>query len=143
MKQSKFVLALLFAKVEAHHEFQHEDIKRFVGCFMDDSKRDFKALSWDTSPKKCVEMAEAKGLKYFSLQWGKECFGGNDYPDREKRPDKECSKKCKHDSKVTCGNGWRNSVYELFPDDAVEKCSGHQCNEYRGNQNVTNSGRTC
>lgn len=88
-----------------------------MGCYKDatDGKnRDLKnVISMDITPAKCFKLAAKQGYKYAGLQYGKECFAGNEYGSYGKVDDSECNMPCDRDASVKCGAGWINSVYEV------------------------------
>jgi len=45
------------------------------------------------------------------MQYGKECFGGNEVGKYGSRPDKECNMECNKEPGMQCGGSWRNSVW--------------------------------
>jgi hypothetical protein len=86
-----------------------------AGCYKDAGKRDLpKLFRGVDEPRKCFEQAAKGGFKYAGLQYGGECWAGNDVGMYGKRPDGECQMPCRKDPARKCGAGWRNSVY-LMP----------------------------
>lgn len=58
-------------------------------------------------------MAVKGGFKYAGLQYGSECWAGNDVGMYGKRPDSECQMACRKDPARKCGAGWRQNVYRM------------------------------
>merc|ERR1712151_1396348 len=90
-------------------------VRRFayLGCFKDKSSRDIKSQQsgGNGSRAKCGATCAKKGMKYFGLQYGKECFCGNSYGKYKKASN--CNMKCGN-GKETCGGTWANSVYQVM-----------------------------
>ena len=92
----------------------------YMGCFID--KRD-RALPKDfisdrrMNIEMCLRHCESKGHTYAGVQYGQECWCGNenDNPKRYggKRPEKECGKPCKGNRGEKCGGDWRQNVWKL------------------------------
>jgi hypothetical protein len=62
----------------------------------------------DITPGKCAE--HCADFDYFGLEFGRECFCGNDYAGVE-QPADECFKRCSGDASQLCGGPDRLSVY--------------------------------
>ena len=84
---------------------------RYIGCYVDDPYRDLNQgpgeASWKFVASRCNDICS--GYRYFSLQYGGQCFCGNSYATAsqyQKRPDKECG------GANGTGGEWRNSVYK-------------------------------
>jgi hypothetical protein len=106
---ASFVLAVtlieLIGSVSAYEGYK--------GCFIDKGDRDLPVqISMDLSPKACFEKAMEREYKYAGLQYGKQCWAGNEYGTYGKAADKDCNMACKDDEKITCGGGWRQSIYD-------------------------------
>ena len=57
-----------------------------------------------------------KGFKYFGLQFGRECFCGNDYGNNGgKMPENSCDQPCSGDPSTICGAANQNSIYAQPP----------------------------
>ena len=91
----------------------NETDPRYIGCYADDGFRDLdKIPRLDHGSQRFTISScnnECKGYRYFSLQFGGQCFCGDEYataPKYQKRPDEECG--------GVSGDGgfWRNSIYE-------------------------------
>lgn len=83
------------------------------GCYKDAGKRDLENDLRTDVPRKCFELAISAGYKYAGLQYGGQCWAGNEVGMYGKRPDGECQMPCRKDPKRKCGAGWRNSVYVM------------------------------
>lgn len=60
-------------------------------------------------------MAKKLGFKYIGHQYGGECWMGNEFGKYGQKPEKDCKMKCKLETDLICGGGWRNSIFELVP----------------------------
>jgi len=94
----------------------------YMGCYCDnycnpgnvDGKegRDLPTRLPDyLNPNDCLTEATKQGFRYAGLQFGIECWAGQDSPQRLKREESECSLKCPGDLSMFCGGADRNSVY--------------------------------
>ena len=83
----------------------------YLGCFTDKSNRDMKLLNGNASPDQCFKEARNRGYEFVSMQYGKECFGGNEVGKYGDRPDKECNMDCSKEPGMKCGGNWRNSEW--------------------------------
>jgi len=89
------------------------ELKCYIGCYRDDRERDMEKRVHDNSTvDQCrVECARQK-YKYFSVQYGKQCFCGNNYATKDiykKLEDSACKRK---GYPVGHGGAWANSVYK-------------------------------
>jgi len=91
----------------------------YLGCWQDNGNRDFKK-DWGNGYgiESCRKKAAQSKLKFFALQNGQQCFGGNTYGKYDpKGADSECAAKDyrkKEDSKermLFYGGAWTNAVY--------------------------------
>ena len=91
----------------------NETNPRYIGCYADDRYRDLDKVPWLDNSLQRFNISscnnECQGYRYFSLQYGGQCFCGDAYataPKYQKRPDEECG--------GVNGDGgfWRNSIYE-------------------------------
>ncbi|BEJ17109.1 hypothetical protein CspHIS471_0605100 [Cutaneotrichosporon sp. HIS471] len=72
-----------------------------------------KAYSNDhNSPRKCTKACEKAGYKFAGVQFGKECWCGNEVGG-QLTDDKECFIQCPKAAKETCGGPCRNFIYGL------------------------------
>lgn len=86
-----------------------------LGCWTDSSTRQLPTrLSGASNAvmKDCAWLAYNQGKTYFGLQYGGECWGGNDDP-RKLGPSNQCTMKCQGDATQTCGGPWANTVYKI------------------------------
>ena len=63
---------------------------------------------------RCIERCsqEDEGYAYAGVQYGRECFCGNDPPPADTIVDEsECDWKCSGDHDLMCGALWRMNVY--------------------------------
>merc|ERR1712084_122416 len=84
-----------------------------VGCYKDKRSRDLKKHMRGTkhTMESCGKTCAGKKYKYFSLQYGGECFCGNSYGKYKKASN--CNMKCKKDKSQACGGKWANSVFRV------------------------------
>ena len=70
--------------------------------------------------RRCKEADE--GYAFAGVQWGRECFCGNEAPPTETIVDQdECNWPCSGDQDLVCGALWRMNVYETgasFPENS-------------------------
>jgi len=83
------------------------------GCYKDAGKRDLPTRLRTDEPRTCFELAVKGGYKYAGLQYGGECWAGNDVGMYGKRPDGECQMPCRKERGRKCGGGWRQNVYKM------------------------------
>uniref|UniRef100_A0AAG5D7T0 protein xylosyltransferase n=1 Tax=Anopheles atroparvus TaxID=41427 RepID=A0AAG5D7T0_ANOAO len=91
---------------------------RALGCFRDE--KDFRLLSGYfttfktvNSPEKCIRLCLQSGYPFAGVQYGYECFCGDDEPKVSvKLPDSSCNIKCPGDAKQACGGFFTMNVYE-------------------------------
>merc|ERR1711998_201994 len=88
-------------------------VEEYQGCFMDKGNRDLPKNIRESNPKKCFQKAREQGFQYAGLQNGGECWAGNAFGKHGRRDEKECSRTCRKDKSMKCGNGWRNSVWKV------------------------------
>jgi len=78
-----------------------------IGCYKDaedNVHRDFKVkIADDAEPMTCFAMAAKQGFKYAGMQYGRECYGGNEYGAYGKADASECNMPCNRDSSFNCG----------------------------------------
>lgn len=51
------------------------------------------------------------GFKFMGLQKGSQCFCGNKFGKKPKKPEVECGMKCQGNDEQICGGNLRNSIY--------------------------------
>jgi len=89
---------------------------RYIGCFRDDGSRDFKTVGGSREDVTSCSAACA-GFKYFSLQYGLECYCGDDYSTPADRYPQINDAECKRGGGGPgycggpCGGPWANAVY--------------------------------
>jgi len=88
---------------------------KYLGCFIDDETRDLKKfIGYNMKITDCFARANEAKYKYVGLQYGGECWGSADgYGTLGRAKEEDCSMVCKTDSHYTCGNSWRNSIYNV------------------------------
>jgi hypothetical protein len=89
---------------------------KYIGCYVDNEIRDLPVMqeSEEMTPELCADICRV--YKYFGLQYSKQCFCGDTYGKYGAAPSEtECSASCIGASDATCGGNWRNSVYQLLP----------------------------
>jgi len=93
---------------------EKDDDDCYIGCFVDDPKRDFeKRLGRGYDVPKCRAGCEKLNFKYFGVQDRDECFCGNAFntePQYKRWPDGQCHQGSRSQSQ---GAGWRNSIYAV------------------------------
>lgn len=86
------------------------------GCYADSSSdRRLPTMLANTVPSvaACADLAGAAGLKYFGLQGGGQCWGGDDF-DRATAlgaSSGSCNVLCSSGGPLPCGNAGVNSIY--------------------------------
>ena len=82
------------------------------GCYEDNQSRILSTYIGDfPNNKKSVCMAACSDYKFAGVQYGTQCFCGNDQPDPSLlRPD-QCTMTCPGNSNENCGGFWRMNVY--------------------------------
>lgn len=88
-----------------------EEDSCYIGCYRDDSQRDMELQLPARSIKECRAECTKRGFKYFSKQYGHECFCGNAYATKEqyKRIDEKACTKAGWGPRN--GGAWANSVF--------------------------------
>lgn len=92
------------------------DAVPYKGCYKDQQERDLPILIGEQlSPSECFDKAKLNpAIKYVGLQYGgQDCWGGKSVGKYGKVDNSECNMVCAQDPEVTCGAGWRNSVYDV------------------------------
>lgn len=98
----------------------------YIGCFKDPKRNDrdlphiYKNYA-RTKKADCLAAAKKAGYKFIGLQYGGECWMGNDFGRFGQYDDSKCSQKCHLEQDTICGGSWRNSVYEVGAYDPVTK----------------------
>eukprot|EP01064_Diplonema_japonicum_P030264 TRINITY_DN50_c0_g1_i4.p1 TRINITY_DN50_c0_g1~~TRINITY_DN50_c0_g1_i4.p1 ORF type:complete len:1177 (+),score=258.27 TRINITY_DN50_c0_g1_i4:61-3591(+) len=96
------------------------DTFSYMGCFRDySSNRQFPVYAYSDSKlnsvEKCTRTCQHNGYKYAGLQYGKQCWCGDDLSTSTRTTMSQCDDPCSGDSTQTCGGGYRNQVYSLVP----------------------------
>lgn len=97
----------------------------YIGCYRDNSKRDMeKMVAGSYNVDTCRVACSRLEYTYFSVQYGSQCFCGNDYS-TEKVYERLDDSKCKR-SGFPAGQGgaWANSVYKTMCNDACTAFDG-------------------
>ena len=87
----------------------------YLGCFDDHTRLLPKKINTDNpnSPGICQAACKAEGFIFSGVQFGKECFCGNeDPPACLRRPEEECTMKCPGDENSICGGSFRMNIYK-------------------------------
>eukprot|EP01064_Diplonema_japonicum_P039206 TRINITY_DN977_c0_g5_i1.p1 TRINITY_DN977_c0_g5~~TRINITY_DN977_c0_g5_i1.p1 ORF type:complete len:2288 (+),score=451.00 TRINITY_DN977_c0_g5_i1:87-6950(+) len=87
------------------------------GCFEDDvgsRKLPLKAYAYDGNTiEMCTGVCQHNGYKYAGIQFGRECFCGNDLSTSTRVLVTRCDMDCPGNAAQKCGAGGKNSVYRL------------------------------
>eukprot|EP00747_Dinoflagellata_sp_TGD_P003024 gnl/TRDRNA2_/TRDRNA2_106637_c0_seq1.p1 gnl/TRDRNA2_/TRDRNA2_106637_c0~~gnl/TRDRNA2_/TRDRNA2_106637_c0_seq1.p1 ORF type:complete len:203 (+),score=38.69 gnl/TRDRNA2_/TRDRNA2_106637_c0_seq1:350-958(+) len=75
------------------------------------------------------------GFKFFGVQFGYNCFCGDDYGNQGgKAPESDCGSPCTGDSSIMCGGSSRNSIYAQPTSDTIvldrveeQSCDSKKC----------------
>ena len=99
-----------------HIHYVCQDLRVFSGeCMVDNGNRvlgeDWQKNYPDQSVENCLNFC--KGYKYAGVQYGKECFCGNDSHNFQIVPDSQCNMKCSGNKDEICGGSWRMNVYSV------------------------------
>ncbi|CAH1244651.1 PCSK9 [Branchiostoma lanceolatum] len=93
----------------------------YIGCYRDGGSLDIRDLTGDVmkdeenlTPTSCLSHCTSAGYRYAGLQYGKECFCGDNFGGFGAAPESECNKPCSGDAAKTCGGDWRNSIYRTI-----------------------------
>lgn len=91
---------------------------KYLGCFRDTSERIFKtlhSLHVTDSKKTCIDWCQAEGFVYAGLEYGTECYCGNQLPRLPNHPkidESVCQAVCPGNAEEKCGGEWAMSLYE-------------------------------
>ncbi|XP_055373192.1 xylosyltransferase oxt isoform X2 [Condylostylus longicornis] len=91
---------------------------RSLGCYKDE--KEYRLLSGyytnfkqSNSPNKCIQMCLQSGFQYAGVQYGTECFCGNEPPPPSARiSDPNCNMKCTGNAKEACGGYFTINIFE-------------------------------
>ncbi|KAF9886547.1 hypothetical protein FE257_011319 [Aspergillus nanangensis] len=90
----------------------------YVGCYVDSA--DNRVLNGESitdgsdtgvTVEECVEFAVANGWRYAGVEFGSECYVGNNLNVQDQMADGDCDKVCAGDATQFCGEGGRIQVY--------------------------------
>ncbi|XP_054266023.1 uncharacterized protein LOC128988606 isoform X2 [Macrosteles quadrilineatus] len=90
---------------------------KYLGCFNDINNQIFghsHKYTFDktNTPRRCMNFCLQLGFRYSGVEYGKECFCGNEKPNTNLAVNQEdCSKPCSGDAVESCGADWRLAVY--------------------------------
>ena len=85
-------------------------------CYIDQGRarilpKQLRDLS-DNTPSKCKSECNKLGYSLAGVQFGKQCFCGNNVASRAKiAPSNDCNMTCPGDGTVFCGGSWRMNIY--------------------------------
>ena len=85
------------------------------GCFDDHSRLLPKRIysNDSNSPNQCMATCKSEGFIFSGVQYGKECFCGNEEPPVcLARPEEECNMKCPGNQDEMCGGKRRMNIYK-------------------------------
>merc|ERR1712228_1130704 len=90
----------------------------FLGCYRDDENRDLdKYIGSDNTHTTCNAACDDGGYRYFALQYGTQCFCGNDYSTPSdaypRLADDECHTSAMPVLTDWSGSDWANAIYEV------------------------------
>lgn len=78
--------------------------------FLPGNEKQFPSLT----PAKCIKACNDQNYNFAGVQYGNECWCGDDAPPEDKIVDtEECNQSCEGDSAKKCGGFWRMNVYRI------------------------------
>ncbi|EJD34222.1 WSC-domain-containing protein, partial [Auricularia subglabra TFB-10046 SS5] len=88
-----------------------------LGCFVDSqSARTLRGTALfsagNMTPATCASRCKSAGFKFAGVEYGKECFCGNEIVNQKKAADAVRSTACAGDAKARCGAGNRINIYQ-------------------------------
>lgn len=91
---------------------------RYIGCYGDDgSPRRLPVLLHSSATSNsidlCYQAATKAGYRYFGVQYGAECWAGDDLGAAVVLGETSCATPCASNAAQVCGNAGANSVYEV------------------------------
>jgi hypothetical protein len=99
-----------------------------LGCFSDDVRnrtmRDFRNTgNLNMTIELCRDMAGVRGLRYYGLQWNRECYATNNStsPFMHAQARRPCNMACAGNSSQRCGGNSATDVYD-FTLSKLEAC---------------------
>ena len=85
-------------------------------CMVDSSDRllpTYLGSKSTMTPQLCTEMCGVREYSFAGVNYGSECWCGNDEPPRSKFAiAADCNMECPGDRTQKCGGGWRMNVYK-------------------------------
>merc|ERR1711953_1624427 len=88
----------------------------------------FPGRSWFPSltPAKCIKACNDQNYNFAGVQFGHQCFCGNDAPPEYTIVDmEECNQSCGGDSAQKCGAAWRMNVYKIGTEEEGTEETGY------------------
>jgi hypothetical protein len=84
----------------------------YVGCYTDQNTRALPAflMTSGATVETCIAAAKAAGYAFAGVQYGVQCFAGNDVG-YTVDVQSACNMPCSANPSETCGGTWHNSVY--------------------------------
>ena len=90
----------------------------YIGCFQDN--REVRVLNGTSTqnpnimtPYHCVTYCHEFGYAYAGVQWGKECFCGNELQMDFRVPEHRCNFNCPGDKSKKCGGSLALGIFEV------------------------------
>lgn len=89
---------------------------RYIGCYGDGNPRRLPVLMYASATSNsvdlCYQAAAKAGYRYFGVQFGAECYAGDDLGAAVVLGEASCAMPCVSNAAQVCGNAGANSVYE-------------------------------
>ncbi|MBY6162257.1 WSC domain-containing protein [Mameliella alba] len=88
----------------------------YLGCFKDTGNRDLTGAfmaSAEMTPALCFQFCRDKGFAIAGLQYGQQCFCGNQIGQYGRAEMSKCEMPCPGNPKQMCGGFWTNSAFRL------------------------------
>ena len=100
-----------------YHYYLHYNFLVDGQCFVDNEgglrNLPYKAYFSSTNTiEKCKRVCFEKNYRYAGIQFAKECFCGNNAPEKIVPKQSECNMDCSGDKSQKCGGGNRMNVYK-------------------------------
>ncbi|XP_076108178.1 uncharacterized protein LOC143076337 isoform X2 [Mytilus galloprovincialis] len=132
-------------RISIYTALEDVDESGYIGCYQDDSTRILHnevLKDKGMTVQKCKRFCGKKGFKFAGVEYGYECFCGNDLRKDRKRKESDCKTPCSGNKRQTCGGPWRISIYTA-PEDVDECRKSTKGTEYKGVISLTQTGRSC
>ncbi|XP_071179102.1 uncharacterized protein [Mytilus edulis] len=132
-------------RISIYTALEDVDESGYIGCYQDDSTRILHnevLKDKGMTVQKCKRFCGKKGFKFAGVEYGYECFCGNDLRKDRKRKESDCKTPCSGNKRQTCGGPWRISIYTA-PEDVDECRKSTKGTEYKGLISLTQTGRSC